>query len=374
MAVEDVAYFLRLFERVLDPEFLRPLQASGDGYEVYIAAANVGARVADAVEVLERGAIVRSATGGRRASTIVRFTRPATGPLPLVTVLRGTVVEAYGQRRFITLDDAILTATTTASAAVRALALYEGTEYNVPGPGTAANGEAIPAEISNIVLLLEDPPLSDLSVRVEQLQPAIDGRPAMLDMLGRDRGIPREDAEVDDQYAYRIRRLPNLVTVPAIRETVRALLDAYRATYQFIETHEARYQTCWDEDADQNTFVYDDDAPPATFSNRWLDGVEDPRGFIVTIEALEPLEDYGGLYDDTADVVADLASPSTGGRRCFTQYDAESLDPGELDGSYLACAWDLEDLQQLGLQAGVYSAINKARAAGVPAILELQGQ
>jgi hypothetical protein len=103
------------------------------------------------------------------------------------------------------------------------------------------------------------------------------------------------------------------------------------------------------------------------FYNRWLDDVEFRGAFIIVVPLLTAVSDVGMGYDDTASVPA--AFNTTAGRRACTAYDVPNTLTAELQGGY-----DGFDLSARAVYFALNQTLQKIKAAGVAAIIELQGQ
>ncbi|MGE9191032.1 hypothetical protein, partial [Escherichia coli] len=70
-------------------------------------------------------------------------------------------------------------------------------------------------------------------------------------------------------------------------------------------------------------FAYDDPDPRYFPALDWYaDDREQWGTFYVVVGKIQPLEDFGGAYDDPADTLDQLLSPVSGGRRCVPAHDA----------------------------------------------------
>ena len=260
------ADLLALLERVQAPHYIDPIKAQGPGYEMYQAFAKVFERASLAVGRLECDVFILTAGGGETSTATVTFTRPNAAAGVVVLKAGTIVVTSKGGHQYVLPQDLTLTGTSAGPALVRAIA--QGFEYDQPGPKTTATGAVLEGEIDTIELPLQDPAYGDPTVVVAQTTDGVGGMPAMLDALGEDRGIRRQDGEADGPYRERIRALPDTVSPDAIKRLVTRLLSPYTdAPYEFIETFDIKYQTCWDApstpiaanpDYDPNLFAYDD--------------------------------------------------------------------------------------------------------------------
>lgn len=358
-----------MFDRILPPSYLDPLRSVGPGYEVFQALAELGERISLAVGRLECAQFITLAQGGQRARVPVEFFRPAlTGS---VTIKVGTIVRtSVGGRQFSLVEDVVFgPADLVVPGTVEAIA--DGYEWNVVGPATTAGGESIPGEIDVVELPLQDPPFGDPSILVRQTgDPTQEGRAAALDGLGADRDLRRNPGEGDVRYAARVRSLPDTVTPDAIVRQLHKILDPLGLAFDFIETFELRYQTCYDApDAPiagspfaPNTFTYDDPRPEFPFFNRWLD-VEDQHGaFVVVVQDPLPIEEHAMVYDDPGAVLADFAG------RAHSAYD---VDPVGLNPAVIEGAYDGTDVGQAALFLNLSNLLEEIKAGGVKVALEL---
>ena len=76
--------------------------------------------------------------------------------------------------------------------------------------------------------------------------------------------------------------------------------------------------------------------------------------------AIEPIEDVGGIYDDTATVLDNLESSHHLGGRAVSAFDFV-----DGDGDYLQLAYDGGDDALDAVYAGLWNAIQRARPAGI---------
>jgi hypothetical protein len=371
---------LDLFERLLPEHYLEPLKLIGPGYEVLQAAAKMGERLSLAVERFACDALILSSEGGRFATGRVEFYRAnpnPEGPTATVVILKGTTVRSSkGGRTYRTTEDATFLGTDLGPFSVGVEAIFEGYNYNEPGIVVTPDGSSLPGEIDTIVSLVEDPPMGDVTFQVRHPVSTTGGSDAALDQHGADRLIFRGPGEADDSYRGRIRALPDNISPDAVDRALQQLLLPYGASYNFIETFELGYQTCWDAPAesitgsvfDPNLFCYDDPRNPRPFRNRWLDENDHRGAFIVTVPAFGPVADYGMAYDDTAMNAAALTNPL--GLRAVGAWDA----PGTLGFGYLVGSWDGYDLARATSMKTLYDTLQSIKAAGIAAALELEGE
>jgi hypothetical protein len=379
--------FLALDEHLVPQHWIIPIRDTGPGYEQLQAQGKIFERVSLAIQRFHCGSFILSASGGERALVTVEFFRDNASAGP-ITIKAGTIVTtSKGDRRFVTVADVMLTSGGANDLAIQiqAASVASGWQFDVPGPVTALNGEVLPGEIDTVLMLDMDPPYGDPTIAVRQIDDAEGGQAPMLDGLGLDRGLPRANGETDEQYRARIRRLPDTISPDAMKRNILAYLKLFliNPTFDFIETFELRYQTCWDADQivgrdpnsgegvfDPNLFVYDDPRPPVPFRNRWLDETEYRGTFIVVIPILA-LIDIGMAYDDTATTPADLVIPNTlFGHRAVNAYDVTTdLDPAIVQGSY-----DGFDISAAAANKGLFDLLQSIKPAGVSAIIEREGE
>jgi hypothetical protein len=377
--MHDQAYFLDLYDRAYDPEYLRPLKVTpNSGYEIYQAFGKVFERVSLAIERFECGSFVIFAEGGEYATGTVEFYR-LDASHGAVVVKAGTVVTtSRGARDFITLEDATFGALDLGPVAVAVRAVAQGWEWNVPGEVVTQRGELLPGEIDTCKRLIEEPAYGDPTIQVRQILATAGGRAPMLDGLGVDRGLPRIAGESDAAYRFRLRQLPDTISPDAMHRLIRGQLDRYGLGYQFIETWDITYQTCWDApagvialnpDYNPNLFCFDDPRDPTPFCNRWLDEIEHRGAFVVVVPEMPAIRDVGLAYDDTAATPAALET--TFGARAINGYDV----PGTLSTAFgLQGGYDGFDLPRNAVYFGLWQALQQIKAAGVAAIVELKGQ
>jgi hypothetical protein len=420
---------LDLYERLLPPHYIEPLKTIGPGYEILQAAAAAGARLSQAVERYGCAAYILSATGGAKATGAVEFYRPAANAEGIpVTILKGTVVKSSrGGRKFITTADAVFAASDLGPFTVPVEAFLEGYNYNEPGIVLAADATVLEGEIDTIVTLVENPDVGDVTFRVRHPTTTFGGVDAALDQHGIDRQILRGIGEADDSYRGRIRALPDNISPNAVDRALQQLLLPYDLAYEFIETFEMRYTTCWDgppaeilgSEYDPNMFCYDDPRSPSPFRGRWLDENEVRGAFIVVVPYFGPIADYGMAYDDTAANATALANPF--GSRAVGAWDSAivyelgpyanaaartgatglvAADVGKFalqldDGTtwklatiaptwvqhypvdsfgYLLGAWDGYDVPRATAMKTLYDTLQSIKAAGIAAVLELEGE
>lgn len=358
----DQNYYLRLAERVLDPEYIKGLQA-GEGYELIQAFAEINARASEAVKNTAEGLFISYAQLGSFSEGVVEFYRTAAHVA--VTVKAGTIVQADGGRFFRTLNDAVFGPMELGPKPANVRSLFQTYQHNVTGTVVTDGGVTLPGEIDTIRVLVEDPPFGDPSIKVRQITNMSGGRAPSLELLAIDRGVPRIDGESGVSLAYRLRHLPENITPNAIRNALKALLEPYRATFEFIETFDLDFETAYDMGEGSNVFTYDDPRSTMFPAINWVSDERELWGtFYVNISQIEPIEDYGGCYDDPAGTAEEALSPNSGGRRAVAAYDLpDSTTFGT--GADLGLAFDGRDVAQDALLESVWELLTSLRAAGI---------
>jgi hypothetical protein len=131
-------------------------------------------------------------------------------------------------------------------------------------------------------------------------------------------------------------------------------------------------------------FVYDPDAIPGhdiyPFNNRWL-SEEDFRGaFIVVVPNYPAITDVGMVYDDTASFPFDFLTYNDAavniGQRSYSAYDLDvffSIE-GPNNRTLTGGGYDGFDLGKQAVYKGLASQLQRVKAGGVLAVIELQGE
>lgn len=373
------AELLALLDRLLPFSYLDPLKQIGPGYEMLQAFAKLHEKVSQAVATLSRQAYIISAEAGAFSTGTVELYRAAPHVSLLdVVVKQGTVVECSASgRRYTTNADVTFLAASTGPFTVGVTAMFQDYNYNVIGQVTTLAGEVLPGEIDTIRTLIEDPDYGDPTIQVRQTAAnTVGGIDASLDLLGKDRGMPRIFNEDDETYRARIRALPDNISLSAFQRAVTLFLLPYGAFGTIIETWDDTYQTCYDGPAgtfplstyDPNLFCYDDPRNPVPFRNRYLDETDYRGGVIVVVPNLASIFDVGMGYDDTAMNATDFTTPI--GLRAVTAYDVPTtLITTEIQGGY-----DGFDLPKQAVYKGLYQLLQDIKAAGISVAVELSGQ
>jgi len=370
--------FLDLFDRILPPHYLEPLKSPGPGYEVLQAYGALAARISAAVQRLGRQSFILTASGGGWATGTVELYRGQANAEGIdVTVKAGTRVKSSrGGRTFATVEDVLFTPAALGPYPVAVRAVAQGPEWNEPGPLLAADGTLLEGEIDTVDWLVEDPDLGDVYIRVRQVGlSCTGGEDAGLDQLGVDRSIVRLLNEQDDAYRGRIRALPDNISPNAVERAIVQLSATLPLTYDFIETWDIAYQTCWDAPAgdilgsnfDPDLFCFDDPRSPSPFRNRWLDESDYRGGFIVVLSFLPAVSDVGFIWDDTAADTLALATPA--GARAVSAWDLPRTFALAAAGGY-----DGFDLGRMAVYKGAWDTMQAIKAAGISAAVELEGE
>lgn len=377
---------IELVERVLPNHYTAPLKDPGPGWEVVQAMAKVGARISTAVENLGSGGYILSSGGPAQAVGSVELYRPAVHPDGITVVVKqGTIVRSSrGGRTYATTEDATFLAADLGPFLVAVKATRPGYQYNEPGIVVTLDGTSLPGEIDSIDTLVEDPDYGDATILVRHPVETTGGADAALDEHGADRQIARSPGELDDSYRGRIRALPDNISPNAVDRALQQILFPFGLSYAFIETWDVAFQTCWDAPADlplpgsnydPNLFVYDDPRDPTPFRNRWLDESIARGAFIVVVPNLQPVTDRGFLWQSSPASPPDADAMdllSTVGKRSLGAYD---VAPADLGTDFLGPGcWDGFDDGKNAVYSRLYATLQRIRAAGVVAVLELQGE
>lgn len=377
-APKDANYFLRMFDRLFPLDYVEGLKVGG-GYEVLRGLAAVGARASLMASRWNAATLAGYAALGKRATGYVYFFRD-TAAAGAVRMKAGTVVATADQRAFFTTADAAFDANELGPVAAPIEATLPGYEYNVDGENLTALGEIVPGQITQILVLLQDPEFGDPSMRVRNVAPTQGGVDPQLEQLAQDRGVsPRHANESEDEFRLRVKTITFGVSASGIEETGRNLLRKWAPTFQFgiVDAWDPAYQTGYDgpipgpptfPDA---VFVYDDERPPAV-RNRWLSH-EDANGggFIAGLSKLPCLQDQALFLDDPAAIATDWLTPGTdGGRRAGNYLDLPFTLPAEVLPSGLSA----RDAAADGTYASAYKMLQDLKAAGTTATMLLLGE
>lgn len=362
--------------RAIPDSYLEPLRDVGPGYEIYQASAAVGARCSQAVARFDADVHILTSQGGRLATVPVTFFR-SSAAAGAGTMLAGTIVRASaGGQIFRTIADAVFGAPDLESSTT-AIAIGFGYEWNIRGPFVNARGGSSAGELDTIDLPLQDPIFWDPTIRVRNDADATGGRPKTLDVLGGERGLPRQTSETDTSYRVRVRTLPDTVSPAAIRRQLTNYFRRFPGLFwRVIETWQHEYQECYDapdlgptatENFNANLFCYDDPRPRSPISNRYL-GENDYLGaFIVEVAMPSAIDDFGIAYDDTdADIVG---TPPSVAVRALSAYDA----PDFMAPPARSAAYDAPfDFGITALFTDLYAILDEIKAAGIFVVIHFQ--
>ena len=380
MAQKLQADFLALITRLLPASYLEPLKDPGPGFATLQADGAIFERISLAVERLRKNLLIIQADAASKAIVPLEISRPTSAAGALVITRDSQVVATASNRRFQLLNDVTFSGAALGPIAVTAKAVLADYTWNMPGPVTTADGTTLPGEVDAFHRLVTVPSFADPTLIVVQTGDAVGGACPGLESLGEDRGLPRRAGESDAAYRNRIRQLLDTVSPDAIERAVALLLGEFNATFDFIETFELDYQSCWDGpptavgDYDPNLCHYDPETvvgyDPLPFRNRWLDEVEARGAFIVVVPDIGAVLDVGMSYDDTATGPSDHTTPAHGGKRSHSAYDV----PEDADAIIVQGGYDGFDLPKQALYQGLFELLQRIKPAGSAAIIELEGQ
>jgi len=319
----------------------------------------------------------------------------------LISINPGTVVEtSYGGRDYTT-NLPITFGIGQLQQNVDVTAVAASYQYNVPGPIAIANGTILPGSVTIIKAPLYTPPYVPTPFTVSQVTDICGGNPPTLDQLGQDRGITRRNGESDTAYRNRVRTLPDTVSPGAIKRLLTQIQTPLGVTFDFIETWEITYQTCWNAPSpngprvssnggtypgtptyqnpsptnplyNANLFVYNDPRPAyPPFENRWLGQVDYRGAFIVTVPNLTSVSMLGMAYNDPSSTPGGAPSglQTTLGKRAVSAYNVPATNfAGELQGAYNG-----SDSGKQAVYDSLAEQLDQIRAAGVTVEIVLQG-
>lgn len=384
-----------LFTRILPNGYLAPMlpyngvEPSGPGWELFQAFAVIAAKASSAVAQFDTGNFIRSALGGRYATSRVAFSRLSAIAGPIV-IKAGTRVRNTSSYTYVTIADVTFGAGDLGPHEVDVRATDLGVDWNSEGPFVAADGELVPGPLSVIEVPyfynLAGELVPDEYMTMTQVLPATGGAEPALDLLGIDRGIARRTGESDRQYAIRISQLPDTVSPGAVKRQADAylepLLTPFKGLWDFIEVWDPAFQTAWDAppnppsgtvsfsgNAIGNVFVFDDPRPAFPPRNRYLDGLTGRGCFIVAVQALPFVGQHGMVYDDPRETLPlttteSLRSPL--GLRATSAYD---IPLTYQDAEHLIGVWDGMDWAKTSIYSGLQSLLDATKAAGVLAVV-----
>jgi hypothetical protein len=379
----DQQHFLDLIDRLLPEAYLRPLKSNPNaGYEIFQAQSAVAERLSTALHEVECGLVMLYAGGPQYATADVQLYRE-TAAAGAVTVKAGTLVStSVGGRQFELTADAVFGASDLqVTVAVKAVA--PGFEYNVRGQRVSAGAEILPGEIDTIDVALQSPSYGDPTIKVKQEADAAGGYPDWLAGHGANRGLTQLASEAEDAFRARMRSLPDTVTPAAMQRLAARVLDAQGIPWEFFETFQVDYMTCWDAPSpnvgtpsyqaatptnpkfDPNLFYWDDaHAVISPYQNRWLSQDDYIGAFIVVVDRDYTVHDYGMAFDDPGTFYSDFigAQDKTRGTPAFDVPDPSLL--------VSAAAFDGTDVAWAAAVGAVYTELQKAKVAGATAIVD----
>jgi hypothetical protein len=371
-------YFLSLFERLLPREYLSPIEEAGPGYEIFQTFAAIGERISLATFRLDEGLYAITAPEASFASVEIELSRTVTPAVSIAfTQKKGSLVEtAFGGRRFELFDDVLFGEAEEGPKTVTVKAIFASYQWNVLGEEITPDAEVFSGEINSLVFPIQDPPFAEKSVIVRQFDDALGGVPGMLEQIGLDRGIARVIGESADAYRFRISALPDTVSPAAMKRNIDIIWLPIFQSYDFIETWNVTYQSCYDAPEnpidgsayDPSTFVYDDPRPKTPFRNRWLDDIEFRGAFIVVLPRLGSFSQRSIAMDDSSMLNFEFLTEN--GKRAWPAFDVTSDLPAV--GIFMG-AFDGYDAEANAFYGATFSTLQQIKPAGVAAILELQG-
>jgi hypothetical protein len=381
----DQQHFLDLIDRLFPEQYLRPLKLNPDaGYEIFQAQGAVAESLSAALHEVECGLVMLYAGGPQYATVAVQLYRENSNA-GAVTVLANTLLStSVGGRQFELTADVVF-GPTTLQVIGYARAVAPGSEYNVRGERTTAGGEVLPGEINTIDVALQAPSYGDPTIKVKQEVDAAGGYADWLAGHGANRGLTQADGESEDAFRLRMRTLPDTVTPAAMQRVVGRILDPLGVPWQFVETFDLAYMTCWDApspnagtptyqpvlptDPDYNSnLFYWNESPQVVllpYRNRWLSQDDYTGGFIVEVDRDVTVEDYGFAFDDAGTTFGEFVGSTTGKPRGTPAFDVP--DPGEF---FAVAALDGADTKREAAISSVYFALQQAKVACAAAIVD----
>ena len=369
----DQNYFLRVAEKSLDPDYVAGMKAD-EGYELLQQQAKEFSRVSQAIVNTANGMLAAYARGGSYANGTVEFYR-TDYTAGSVTVRSGTVVQSSGGRYFIVISDAVFGSTDLGPKTAYARSVFQDWQANVQGQITTPAGVTISGEIDRIRNLVEDPAYGDPSIKVRQIQDLAGGRAPMLDLLARSNGIRREGSETDPSLSYRLRNLPDNLTPASMDRNLKILLAPYGVRWEFVETFGPSIGAAYgmpDTDPGAEDFHYNNtDTRYFPTTGIYVDSRDAWGAFYVVIGKIQPIEDYGGTYNDPANSADELISPVSGGRRAIAAYGL--TDSATIGTDDIALCYGGPDVGIGALTDSVALMAQSHRAAGVSATILREG-
>jgi hypothetical protein len=348
----------------------------GPGYEMFTAFAALFERVSEAIGHFETGSIIIFSHGRFRATGTVEFIRPDISAGEFV-LKRGFVVRTSKTNRSFRLisDVTFPAAALTVQATVEAVGF--SSLFNVRGPVVTASNDLLPGEIDTIDLPLMDPPFAEPEITCRQVSDTDHGQAGVLDQQGDDRAIDRRVGESDDVYRYRVRQLPDTISILAIRRQLDAIFVPLGLDYDLIETWENRLTGCWDPPDtdipnalfgtfDPTLFVWDDTRDHATFTGVWLSEETYRASLILVVPDLGSVTEFGMAWDDPTTAQSGFVTAL--GHRAQSAFDVDISSSLIFPG-----VWDGDDEGLNNFYLSLVDLINKIKAGGVDVRFELEG-
>ena len=265
-------------------------RAPNGGFEIFLAAAAVFARVSLAIARSANGLYLTTANGPSKSVGLVYLYR--TDALAGdYTVNAGSRVATLDGRVFSTLDDAGFLGGGLGPVEVRVQAIAPGYEYDVPGEVVRSTGEVLEGSIVKVSQLLSTPALVDPALKVRQVYATGGGCDPELDLLGADLMLPRVPGEADAVYRQRLINAPDAVSFAAITRACAAVLTPIGVPFEVIEHGNGILGFFYDAgssaDSPQNgdhNFAYDMD-PSLRAADYWklYFGTDDMRAFFLVV-------------------------------------------------------------------------------------------
>ena len=231
--------------------------------------------------------------------------------------------------------------------------------------------------------MIQSPDFGDSSIQVRQESNASGGTVDWLARHGDTRGLTQDVGETEDAFRLRMRVLPDTISPAAMRRVVARILDPLGIPWQFLESLDLSYMTCWDAPSpnigtptyqavlptaavyNPNLFYWDDlHAITSPYQNRWLSQDDYAGAFIVVVDRDYTVEDYGFAFDDPGISFSDFISLKRRGTPAF--------DVPNPSAAFAAAAFDGTDVKRDSAIASVYLALQQAKAAGVAAIVDFK--
>lgn len=347
------------------------------GWDMLRAAAAVFSRVSLAIGRAEVQSYPSTATGPALASATLTFTRQNAGA-GAFTLKAGSLVRASGSGALFRVDvDLPFGALEVGPLTVLATAVGYGEEFNAPGAYTSPAGDVMPGAIDTIDMAIQDPPFVERGLRVTNVDAAAGGDLGQIEIHGEDVDLGRIPGEADSHFAARIVSIADAVTPGAIRRH----LQRFFATLGYVEGDDWNLRETWEHrftsfhdapevsfplypDYDPSLGVYDDPRP-GVIHGRWLDGGHLEAAGLLEVRDLDPVYEWGGVYDDPAD--SDAERVTSLGTRAASVWDVPDITTTR------AMVYDGGDLRKDALVALLAKLLEALKAHGVAITIIAQG-